>query len=199
MAPVTQVRLIDDLDGGDADESVDFTVDNKRYQMDLSEKNAARLREILAPFIAAARRSSGATTPAPAAAPPQPAPPARVRKPRPSGNGQVRTDSRSPHEAGSPPLCVRPTRTGRLDCRSGCRYADRRGRRQAEAPVTQEDRRPIHRRVNTVIRRHAKGQSYGFGPSPCAGNHGENNTIDDAPGSVSVRVGLGLIVPLWLP
>jgi len=63
MAPVTQVRLIDDLDGGDADESVDFTVDNKRYQMDLSEKNAARLREILAPFIAAARRPSGATTP----------------------------------------------------------------------------------------------------------------------------------------
>ena len=112
MAQVTEVRLVDDLDGGDADESVDFTVDNKRYQMDLSEKNAARLREILAPFIAAARRSSGATTPAPAAAPPQPAPPARVRKPRPSGNGQVRTDSRSPHEAGSPPLCVRPTRTG---------------------------------------------------------------------------------------
>ena len=63
MAQVTEVRLVDDLDGGDADESVDFTVDNKRYQMDLSEKNAARLREILAPFIAAARRPSGATTP----------------------------------------------------------------------------------------------------------------------------------------
>jgi hypothetical protein len=30
--------------------------------MDLSEKNAARLREILAPFIAAARRPSGTTT-----------------------------------------------------------------------------------------------------------------------------------------
>src|SRR3954453_22183507 len=63
MAQVTEVRLVDDLDGGDADESVDFTVDNKRYQMDLSEKNAARLREILAPFIAAARPPSGATTP----------------------------------------------------------------------------------------------------------------------------------------
>jgi hypothetical protein len=62
MAQVTEVRLVDDLDGGDADESVDFTVDNKRYQMDLSEKNAARLREILAPFIAAARRPNGATT-----------------------------------------------------------------------------------------------------------------------------------------
>ena len=30
--------------------------------MDLSEKNAARLREVLAPFIAAARRASGSTT-----------------------------------------------------------------------------------------------------------------------------------------
>jgi len=62
MAQVTEVRLVDDLDGGHADESVDFTVDNKRYQIDLSEKNATRLREILAPFIAAARRSGGSTT-----------------------------------------------------------------------------------------------------------------------------------------
>ena len=62
MAQVTAVRLVDDLDGGHADESVEFTVDNKRYQMDLSEKNAARLREILAPFIAAARRASGPAT-----------------------------------------------------------------------------------------------------------------------------------------
>ena len=62
MAQVTEVRLVDDLDGGHADESVDFTVDNKRYQMDLSEKNATRLREILAPFIAASRRAGGSTT-----------------------------------------------------------------------------------------------------------------------------------------
>ncbi len=62
MAQVTKIRLVDDLDGGNADESVDFTVDNKRYQMDLSEKNAARLREILAPFIAAARRRGPTTT-----------------------------------------------------------------------------------------------------------------------------------------
>ena len=32
MAQVTEIRLVDDLDGGNADESVDFTVDNKRYQ-----------------------------------------------------------------------------------------------------------------------------------------------------------------------
>jgi Lsr2 len=62
MAQVTKIRLVDDLDGGNADESVDFTVDNNRYQMDLSENNAARLREVLAPFIAAARRAGGSTT-----------------------------------------------------------------------------------------------------------------------------------------
>jgi hypothetical protein len=62
MAQVTETRLVDDLDGGNADESVNFTVDNNRYQMDLSEKNAARLREVLAPFIAAARRAGGSTT-----------------------------------------------------------------------------------------------------------------------------------------
>ena len=62
MAQVTETRLVDDLDGGNADESVDFTVDNNRYQMDLSERNAARLREVLAPFIAAARRAGGSTT-----------------------------------------------------------------------------------------------------------------------------------------
>ena len=41
---------------------MDFIVDNNRYQMDLSERNAARLREVLAPFIAAARRAGGSTT-----------------------------------------------------------------------------------------------------------------------------------------
>jgi hypothetical protein len=59
MAQVTEVRLVDDLDGGAADESVDFAIDNKHYEMDLSEKNAAQLRDVLAPFIAAARRAGG--------------------------------------------------------------------------------------------------------------------------------------------
>ncbi len=61
MARVTEVRLVDDLDGGTADEAVDFAIDNKHYQMDLSEKNAARLREALAPYVAAARRAGGST------------------------------------------------------------------------------------------------------------------------------------------
>ena len=36
MAQVTKIRLVDDLDGGNAHESVDFTIDNNSYQMDLS-------------------------------------------------------------------------------------------------------------------------------------------------------------------
>ena len=62
MAQVTKIRLVDDLDGGNADESVDFTIDNNSYQMDLSETNAGGLREAPAPFIAAARRAGASTT-----------------------------------------------------------------------------------------------------------------------------------------
>ena len=35
-----------------------FGVDGVNYEIDLSESNAARLREVLAPYIAVARRSS---------------------------------------------------------------------------------------------------------------------------------------------
>lgn len=59
MAQVTEVRLVDDLDGGTADESVVFAIDNRHYEMDLSEKNATQLRDLLAPFVAAARRAGG--------------------------------------------------------------------------------------------------------------------------------------------
>ncbi|MCE3556229.1 Lsr2 family protein [Pseudonocardia sp. RS11V-5] len=59
MAKQTTVTLIDDLDGGEAEEQVEFSVDGKSYEIDLSTKNSEKLREALAPFIAAARRSTG--------------------------------------------------------------------------------------------------------------------------------------------
>lgn len=37
--------LIDDLDGGEADETVAFAVDGRSYEVDLSAKSAAKLRE----------------------------------------------------------------------------------------------------------------------------------------------------------
>jgi hypothetical protein len=51
------VELIDDLDGGAAEESVTFGVDGKVYELDLSSANADALRAVLAPFISAGRRS----------------------------------------------------------------------------------------------------------------------------------------------
>jgi hypothetical protein len=49
-------ELIDDLDGGLADESLSFGLDGVQYTIDLSLKNAADLRDVLAPYIAAATK-----------------------------------------------------------------------------------------------------------------------------------------------
>ncbi|GAA0905387.1 hypothetical protein GCM10009559_73340 [Pseudonocardia zijingensis] len=59
VAKQTTVTLVDDLDGSEADEQVEFAMDGKSYEIDLSSANSARLREALAPFISAARRTSG--------------------------------------------------------------------------------------------------------------------------------------------
>lgn len=50
MATQIIERLIDDLDGGDATETVTFAYDGVTYSIDLSAKNAARLRKALKPF-----------------------------------------------------------------------------------------------------------------------------------------------------
>ena len=59
MAKKTTVTLVDDLDGGPADESVEFSVDGKSYEIDLSSNNVGKLRSALAPYVSAARRSGG--------------------------------------------------------------------------------------------------------------------------------------------
>ncbi|MEQ3550031.1 Lsr2 family protein [Pseudonocardia nematodicida] len=59
MAQQTTITLVDDLDGSEADEQVEFGVDGRTYEIDLSAENAERLRESLAPFVAAARRTGG--------------------------------------------------------------------------------------------------------------------------------------------
>ena len=59
MAKQTTVTLVDDLDGSVADEQVEFAMDGKSYEIDLSATNSARLRETLAPFVSAARRTGG--------------------------------------------------------------------------------------------------------------------------------------------
>ncbi|RKF25876.1 Lsr2 family protein [Micromonospora globbae] len=46
-------KLVDDLDGGDADETVKFALDGVQYEIDLSSANAEKLREVFAPYVAA--------------------------------------------------------------------------------------------------------------------------------------------------
>ena len=59
MAQIREIRLVDDLDGDVADETVEFGVDGKNYEIDLSTANAKKLRDALAEFVASARRSGG--------------------------------------------------------------------------------------------------------------------------------------------
>lgn len=59
MAQRVQVILVDDVNGGEASETVEFALDGVTYEIDLNDENAARLREELAPWIGQARRSGG--------------------------------------------------------------------------------------------------------------------------------------------
>ena len=53
MAQRVQVVLEDDLDGGKADETVTFGLDGTTYEIDLSKKNATKLRDAFGPFLSA--------------------------------------------------------------------------------------------------------------------------------------------------
>lgn len=50
-----EVQLEDDLTGGPADETVEFGVDGRAYELDLNARHAADLRHRLAPFVERAR------------------------------------------------------------------------------------------------------------------------------------------------
>jgi hypothetical protein len=73
MAQRTTVTLVDDLDQGEADETVEFGVDGSFYEIDLSDANAARLRHALADYVASARRLGGRRRVGRAARPTRPA------------------------------------------------------------------------------------------------------------------------------
>ncbi len=62
MAQKVQVILEDDIDGGKADETVTFSLDGVSYEIDLSKKNADKLRNSFAPYVGAARRMTGRST-----------------------------------------------------------------------------------------------------------------------------------------
>ncbi|BBY56259.1 Lsr2 family protein [Mycobacterium koreense] len=60
MAKKVTVTLVDDLDGAaTADETVEFGLDGVSYEIDLSTKNADKLRNDLKKWIESARRVGG--------------------------------------------------------------------------------------------------------------------------------------------
>jgi len=59
MATRTIVQYVDDLDGGEAAGTVLFGLDGRNYEIDLSDDNEAKLRELLEPFLKAGRRAGG--------------------------------------------------------------------------------------------------------------------------------------------
>ena len=62
MAQKVQTLLIDDLDGGEAEDTVRFGLDGAEYEIDLSAEHAEALRNALARYVSAARRAPGAAT-----------------------------------------------------------------------------------------------------------------------------------------
>ena len=58
MAQKVKIILIDDIDGGEADETVRFGLDGVSYEIDLSEAHASELRSALGDYVGAARRSN---------------------------------------------------------------------------------------------------------------------------------------------
>ena len=59
MAQRVHIVLEDDVDGSEAVETVMFGLDGVNYEIDLSEKNAAKLRDAVALYVGSARRVSG--------------------------------------------------------------------------------------------------------------------------------------------
>ncbi|MFE0099090.1 Lsr2 family protein [Streptomyces sp. NPDC059009] len=58
MAQRVVITLFDDIDGGEAAETIAFGLDGKSYEIDLNQTNAKKLRKSLAPYLEAARKQS---------------------------------------------------------------------------------------------------------------------------------------------
>lgn len=61
MARETITRLVDDIDGGVAHETVKFGLDGFAYEIDLSSRNAKKLRNELAAYVEKGTRVSQRT------------------------------------------------------------------------------------------------------------------------------------------
>jgi hypothetical protein len=57
MAQKVTVEMTDDLDGSEADATVRFAVDGTAYEIDLSKKNASKMRRDFGRYIEHARKA----------------------------------------------------------------------------------------------------------------------------------------------
>jgi hypothetical protein len=80
MAKQVITLLTDDIDGGEADRTVEFGLDGVNYTIDLSEKNAGKLRKALDPYLSAATRVGRSSTTSP------------VRRAAPASTGRASRD-----------------------------------------------------------------------------------------------------------
>lgn len=64
MAQRVHVTLEDDIDGSEAAETIQFGLDGVSYEIDLSDENAAQLRDSLSKWVGHARRVGGRKQPA---------------------------------------------------------------------------------------------------------------------------------------
>ena len=60
MAQKVHIVLEDDLDGSDATQTVTFGLDGTSYEIDLNDKNAAKLRDALAGYVGHGRKVGSA-------------------------------------------------------------------------------------------------------------------------------------------
>ena len=56
MAQKVTIVLVDDIDGGEASQTVTFGLDGTTYEIDLNDDNAAKLRDAIAPYVGHARK-----------------------------------------------------------------------------------------------------------------------------------------------
>ena len=59
MAQQATVRFVDDIDGSEAVGTVSFSLNNRSYEIDLSDENTDKLHDALAPFVEHARQIAG--------------------------------------------------------------------------------------------------------------------------------------------
>lgn len=60
MAQKIHIVLEDDLDGSEASQTISFGLDGTSYEIDLNDKNADKLRGLLAPYVGHGRKVGAA-------------------------------------------------------------------------------------------------------------------------------------------